>query len=210
MKLIDIFRCQGKKIRYGLIAMGVFTLLSGILWPFTPGAHTDAFAHHASHQDEVMALYLYNFLLFVEWPEGTFQEDGVISVHILGNDALFESLKPMMGKTVQGKKLTIARILEEESPDGSCHVLFIDSSKKALVRPSLKRLRNRPVLTVSNLPEFTDMGGMVIFKDLSYSPNKEVQPKRFKINLTAVEKAGLKIGSRLLRLSDIVHEGVSE
>ncbi len=210
MKSIDIFQCPGKKIRHGLIAMGVGIFLFGVPLPFTPGTHTDAFAYHASRQGEVLALYLFNFLLFVEWPEGTFQQDGFIHVNILGNDAVFESLKPMIGKTVQGKKLAIRRILKEEAPAEPCHVLFIDSSKKALVCSTLERAGNRPILTVSNLPEFTDMGGMILLRDPSNCPNREGRPKRFKINLTSVEKAGLKIGSRLLRLSDIICKGAVE
>ena len=206
MKWFDIFRHHGKKIRHGLIGMGVAILLLATPVPFTPAMWTDAFALETSQQTKVMALYLYNFLLFVEWPAKTIQENGNLCVNILGNDALFESLKPMNGKPVKGKKLTVKRLLKQQDIKESCQVLFIDPSNKALVPGILKRLRNQPVLTISNMTEFTDMGGMVLFNDLSNTLIEGKQPTRFKINLNAVEKAGLKIGSRLLRLSTIVKE----
>jgi hypothetical protein len=57
---------------------------------------------------------------------------------------------------------------------------------------------------MSDMPGFTEMGGMVWFKELGCPEDRAECPKRFDILLSAVEGAGLRIRSRLLRLSDIV------
>ena len=206
MKWSDILRGHRKKIRPRLINAAVAILLFATLMPFPPTMPSDAFATTTSPQSEIMALYLYNFLLFVEWPQETFQENGTLRVIILGNHALFESLKPMRGKLIKGKKLIVINVVEEKEIKEPYHVLFIDSSKKILVPRLLKRVGNCPLLTISNIKEFIDMGGMVLFQDCLESPIEEGQQKRFEINIAAVEKTGLKIGARLLRLSRIVQK----
>jgi hypothetical protein len=206
--LIDNLRRRGKKINRSFFVIWGVILLFGISVPFTPAIRTHAFALEKPNQSGVAALYLYNFLMFVEWPEGTFHDSKLIQVKIFGNTALFESLKPMIGKIVKGKKLAVTEGLGKKDLAEPYHVLFIDSSKMPFVSDTLKRLGNRSILTISNKQGFTDMGGMVFLKDLSSPTVKEGNAKRFEINLTAVERAGLRIGSRLLRLSDIVYKGV--
>jgi len=70
----------------------------------------------------------------------------------------------------------------------------------------LDKVGNRPVLTVSDMDGFAQMGGMVCFKHMACKEHQAGHGKRFEINISAVERGGLKIRSRLLRLSDIVNQ----
>jgi hypothetical protein len=75
-----------------------------------------------------------------------------------------------------------------------CHLLFICPSEKKNLSEIIDLVKNQGVLTVADTQEFLDTGGIVNFV---IEDNKV----RFDINLTASEKAGLKIRSQLLRLA---------
>jgi hypothetical protein len=76
-----------------------------------------------------------------------------------------------------------------------CQVLFICRSEEKNLPRILERLRGKPVLTISELPGFNNAGGMIEFK-------KKTDTVRFGINAAAARDAGLKISSKLLKLSD--------
>lgn len=177
-----------------------FTAAIAFIVLASPGPGTLAF-----DQDKVKALYLYNFLLFVEWPESAFDEKDCTCTAILGDDLLFEALKPMDGKAIKGRKMFVERCEDLKDLESPFHVIFIGSSMKALVPQILEQIKDEPVLTVSDMEGFTQMGGMVFFRNIGGPSDKTGYPKRFEINLSAVKRAGLKIRSRLLRLSDIVN-----
>jgi hypothetical protein len=48
-----------------------------------------------SPHERVKALYLYNFLLFVDWPEQALGQGDVIRVGVTGDDPLFLTLTKM-------------------------------------------------------------------------------------------------------------------
>jgi bifunctional DNA-binding transcriptional regulator/antitoxin component of YhaV-PrlF toxin-antitoxin module len=79
-------------------------------------------------------------------------------------------------------------------PLKKCHLLFICSSEKKNINEIIDLVKDHGVLTVTDTQEFFDAGGIVNFV---IEDNKV----RFDINLTASEKAGLKIRSQLLRLA---------
>ncbi len=162
-------------------------------------------AHAGQSEKEVMALYLYNFLLFVDWPEDAFGRDGSMKVTIYGDPLLFKAFVPMAGKLLQGKKLNVMTLDTRKDLDRPCQVLFISASKQSDVSEILKKINGRCILTLSDMEGFTQKGGMVYFKNPARESSR--QGKRFKINRSATERSCLKIRSRLLRISDIVYDG---
>ena len=84
-----------------------------------------------------------------------------------------------------------------------CHLLFICQSERKNTREIIDLLKNNGVLTVADTQGFLEDGGIVNFV---IEDNKV----RFDINLTASEKAGLKIRSQLLRLAKKVIKDGSE
>jgi hypothetical protein len=80
-------------------------------------------------------------------------------------------------------------------------LLFICPSEKENINEVIDLVKDQGILTVSDTQEFLDAGGIVNF---IIEDNKV----RFDINLTASEKAGLKIRSQLLRLAKkVVKDG---
>jgi bifunctional DNA-binding transcriptional regulator/antitoxin component of YhaV-PrlF toxin-antitoxin module len=83
-----------------------------------------------------------------------------------------------------------------------CHLLFICPSEKKTINQIIDLVKDRGVLTVADTQGFLDAGGIINFV---IEDNKV----RFNINLTASEKARLKIRSQLLRLAKrVVKDGV--
>ena len=154
-------------------------------------------------KQKLTALYLYNFLLFVDWPENAASD--TIKLATYGAPQVYEALKPMKGKTIKGKKLVVFSLTKPEDMDDCCQVLFVGDTETQAVRELLKKINGKPILTVSDKAEFVGLGGMVSFKGQGDLRKDGKEQKRFIINLSAVRKSRLKIRSRLLRMSDIVY-----
>jgi len=149
---------------------------------------------------EVKAAFLFSFIKFVDWPSNAFDDaDEPLIIGIVGKDPFGSTLDAIVaGKTIKNRRLTIRRF-RDASRIGRCHVLFVGSSARTSTARILRSIRNRHILTVGDAKHFARQGGMINF----FTRNRRV---RFQINLSAVEKSGLKISSRLLRLADIIKE----
>ena len=111
---------------------------------------------------------------------------------LLADPSKAENIKATIDTIANGQMETLKR----------CHLLFICASEKKTVNEIIDLVKDQGVLTVSDIREFLDAGGIVSFV---IEDNKA----RFDINLTASEKAGLRIRSQLLRLAKkVVKDGV--
>jgi hypothetical protein len=161
--------------------------------------------------NELVGLYLYNFLLFVDWPGEIHRERHTLEIGILDptGEGDRHPLAGIEGKRIRGKTLVIRRILRIADLDPDWQVLLVAGGSSDVVLEALARLDGSPCLTVSDIPGFAGLGGMVELlspRRIASSPasTEAAGPApRFRINLDAVLDAGLKIRSRLLRLSEI-------
>lgn len=150
---------------------------------------------------EVKAAFIYNLAKFTEWPDQSdlFHEDSTIVIGILGDDPFGFSIEKVIGgKTVRGRVIQVKRFQSIEEIQ-SCQVLFISRSEDSNLSHILPVLQSMSVLTVSDLSEFNRSGGMVRF----FIEQNKI---RLAINVEAVERAHLKISSKLLSLAKIVKE----
>lgn len=132
---------------------------------------------------------------FVEWPhseEGTGHH--TFRLGILGVDPFGEAIDEVVGgKSVRGAPVEIVRG-RRLSDVGGCDVLFIAVSEEPRLAQHLAGLSGMPVLTVSDLPGFVEIGGMI---GLCTEDNRIC----FEVNRQALEQAGLEASSRLLTLA---------
>jgi len=194
---------SGSKIIFSLAA--AVLLVAG----FPGAAHTDP-RNPAPSDDRLISLYVYNFLLFVDWPPSVSKDGHTIKIVVLGRGAQSNFLDHLKGKNIRRNKLVIDHVDDLDQLDAGCHVLFVREGGMRGAPAALEKLRGQPCLTMSDVPKFTDIGGMVAFMNTAGEdgePSEDgLKPvsKRFRIRLAAVHEAGLKIRSRLLRLSEIV------
>lgn len=149
---------------------------------------------------EIKAAFLYNFAKFTEWPSETFSEatDSLI-IGVLGRDPFGNILENIIGgKTIGGRPITIHRFPRPGVLD-RCHILYISESETHRLSDIFQRLQKASVLTVSDIPDFAQKGGMIYL----YPKENKI---RFAINLSQVEKARLKLSAKLLNLAQIITE----
>lgn len=180
----------------------LFCLIVILPWITMPRLSPAADLKNAPQQ-KITALYVYNFLLFVDWPENAASD--TIKMAIYDAPQVYEALKPMAGKTIKGKKLVVFSLTRPEGLDDCCQVLFVGDTGPQILKELLKEVNGKPILTVSDKAGFVSLGGMVFFRNSDDLRKEGKKQKRFIINLSAVRKSRLKIRSRLLRISDIVY-----
>jgi hypothetical protein len=149
---------------------------------------------------QVKAAYLYNFGRFVQWPDesGTDRTDS-FQICVLGADPFGQALDATLaGGTIGGKSVMAKRISKPQEVN-SCRILFISSSEESHLKDVLAALDKTRVLTVSDIPRFSERGGMIGFV-------QEGNRVRFDVNLDSAQGAGLTLSSELLRVATNVRK----
>jgi hypothetical protein len=145
---------------------------------------------------EVKAAYLFNFAKFVKWRSAA-RQDTAFQICVLGDDPFGDVLqKTVEGEKIDGRGVQAKRIKSVAEASG-CSIVFVSSSERAKLRSILAQLSSTGALTVSDLLNFTETGGMIQFV-------AEEHRIRFEVNLAATEHAGLNVSSELLRVASAV------
>jgi hypothetical protein len=175
----------------GLLVAGVLSL------PFSSRAQGQTEA--ASLEYQVKAAYLLNFTRYVEWPGRTLPPDTPLEICVLGDDPFGSALdQAIRGRRTQGREIAIRRIQSEQNAQ-ACHLVFLTDESWGRRRDAVGSLTRRGILTVGDSDQFVRSGGVIGF----VISNETV---RFSINLSAMERSGLKISSRMLSLALQLHE----
>ncbi|HEX3730370.1 MAG TPA: YfiR family protein, partial [Opitutaceae bacterium] len=155
-------------------------------------------AAEPSREYQVKAVFLYNFAQFVEWPPQAFASASApLTIGILGDDPFDGVLDEILrGEVLRGHRMQVRRSQREEDL-ADCQLLFISQSEKPRMPRIMAGLRPRPILTVSEVDGFAQLGGMVNF----YRDGARV---RFELNPGAARQGGLKFSSQLLSVGKIV------
>lgn len=153
-----------------------------------------------SHEYEIKAEYLYNFMAFVSWPEEAFKdEQAPFTVGLVGKDPFGARLEEAVkGKTLRGKPIAIKRIADATEVEG-CQLVFISKSEKENLCQLVAAIQKPGVMTVGELEGFNACGGVVKFL---IQDNKV----KFEVNVDAARRANLKISSKMLKVAQIYRE----
>jgi len=146
---------------------------------------------------DVKAVYLLNFLKFVQWPDSAFASpDSPITICILGRDPFGSTIDSVVqDEQVEGRKVVVRRISEPPASHKACQLIFAAGNPRETA-PLLASLRPGE-LTVGEGETFVREGGMIAF----ILENRRV---RFDINRSAAEEAGLVLSSKLLSVARAV------
>ena len=151
-----------------------------------------AYAQDVPLEYQVKAAYLFNFTKFVEWPAATVNQDP-FTICVADRNPFGTALAATIQGEVAAGRMLASRVVQ--NPGASCHVLFVPRGVPAA--PYLMRVREAPVLTVGETPEFLAQGGIIRFV-------MEDGKIRFEINQEAARRASLRISARLLQLARAV------
>jgi hypothetical protein len=148
---------------------------------------------------ELKAIYLYNFIQFVQWPRDKCPASGGSprEIGILGDSAFEPVLRALQEKLEtkdQHLTLTFYGPYREGMNLSNCCLLFINASEKQNLAHILDSLKNKPVLTVADSEGFADRGVMITL----VSHRNKI---RWAINREPVERAGLRLSAKLLDIA---------
>jgi len=152
-------------------------------------------------QEPLKAVYLYNFLQFVTWPND--HRPGELSslkvLGVLGDPEIRRALEEVKATVTQNNKgIALQLRWYGEYVEGmdlsGCHILFVGASERHNFPAILASLKQAPVLTVSDVAPFLRAGGMIT---LLTDHNR----LRYHINLKGATAVGLRLSSQLLKIA---------
>ena len=172
----------------------VFAVLMGLVALAQPSTGITASA--LSEQD-LKAAFLYNFARFTEWPEAAFDTQGELRVQVIGHDPFNGALDRLLGgKRVHDRRISVV-YTAGVTPAETGHVVFVAASERSRLDAILGALEGENVLTVSDIDDFAERGGMIGLVS-------DKDSLRFVVNRTAASRARLQVSSRLLSLATSV------
>jgi hypothetical protein len=153
---------------------------------------------NASREYNIKAAFIYNFTQFIEWPEDSFENAASpFVIGILGKDPFGPAINETVeGEKVQGHPIIIQRYSSLQEIK-ECHILFVSNTESGNIKEIIAGLRNKNILTVSDIPGFPVEGGMIGFM-------MENNKTKLQINPSIAKAADINISSKLLRLAEIV------
>lgn len=178
----------------GILARWIIVLLA-VLGGLPSSA--DRVAAQAISAPELTAAFLFNFVKFTTWPDDVLGGGDSIVVCVGGSDRVADALVQLTRtQRVNGHWLSIQRT-NLDRPFNGCHVVYgatLDDKRAQLL---ISTTAGRPILTVSDSPEFAQRGGVANFFI-------DGDRMRFAVNPAAAERARLRISSKLLTLAKVV------
>jgi hypothetical protein len=178
-------RQTGRVLRWSMILLPLLASLGSV-------ASREVEAQ-TPNEYRVKAAFILNFARFIEWPADGYGDGGALIVGIVGDDPFGGSLDQLNGTTVNGHRIVIRRLKAGDYLKG-CQILFVSSSERNRLGKILESVRGGSVLTIGELSQFNQAGGIIKFV---IQDNKV----RFEINDGAAGQARLRISSKLLALS---------
>lgn len=180
-----------------VISLWIFIIFTGVMivMAIMPSC---AYAQESKPGEyEVKAVFLYDFLKFVEWPDDQDTHAGrIVNICILGEDPFGNAFDFIQDETIGNRKLVVKRVRTHHHID-DCQVLFISSSEKEDINHILRTVKGSNILTVGDTEGFAQKGVMINF----YIEQNKV---RFEINLHSLRSSGLNVSSKVMHLARII------
>lgn len=181
------------------LVAGIVLLLATVL-PCSPsGVHAQP-DRDVLHEYELKAIYLYNFLQFVQWPKELCPADGGITgeIIVIGDSPINRSLETLRRELKKTRNLDLSirfyKDFQAGIDFGQCSLIFIARGEIRNIDKILDHTRGKPVLTVGDTEECLDQGCMIALLS-------RMNKVRWAVNRNSTEQAGLRMNARLLEMA---------
>jgi len=146
--------------------------------------------------DKLEVLIMAKASKYIKWEEDS-SENFIITILNNPYGDLFEKL--LSNKKINNQPIKIKYISDIDELTRT-NILYIPISDKKKLSSILEKIKNKNILTVSNMKGFVERGGIMQIYFIS-------QRVKLKINLQESINNYLKISSSLLRISDVSNRG---
>ena len=140
------------------------------------------------------AAFIFNFAKFTEWPPDAASAEETFVLCVVGDaavgDALAEAVK---ARVLAGHRMSVSS-MTAGGPPRKCRVIYMSGVTAGQATQLVAGLQDAPVLTISDLEGFTELGGIARF----FFEHGQL---RFIVNLKSAERVHLTMSSRLLALA---------
>ena len=146
--------------------------------------------------------FIFNFARFTEWPPDALPPSSALSACVVGDAAVSGALMRVVsgsGHRLNGRTVRVSSFADHDPSLSQCHVLYVSGLARTRMAEIVVRLRETPVLTVSDDEAFIKAGGII----QTFVENGNM---RFRINPRSAKRARLQLSSRLLALAVVVDE----
>jgi hypothetical protein len=152
-------------------------------------------------EQRVKAAYLYRFTEFVTWPVDSFSaEDAPLVIAIAGSSGFADEVASVTaGRSVDGRRLEVRRLVEPGPSGGFAHILFIPASERGRLVHFIRAAGPR-TLVVTETQGALSHGSVINFVLVDGRV-------RFEVSLEAAEKRALKLSARMLAVAQSVRGG---
>ena len=151
-----------------------------------------------AQESRVKAAYLVKFTQYTTWPATAFASDNApLIIGIVGSGPLSADLEQESRPIAKPRSIEI-RLVATPEEAASCHAIFFSRTDNRIEEAWLLALRNTPVLTVAESDHAIEHGAVIRFV-------MEGKKIRFEVSRPAMERAGLKISSDMLRYAKTVY-----
>ena len=149
-------------------------------------------------ESQVKAMFVYNFLKFVEWPADTaLHAKDPFVVLIIGEGATADATELFLqSKTIGEQPVAVLRVQWDQSLRGARAAVVVERDPKKL-RRILDAAAAAGVLTIGEGEQFATRGGVIGLLVLD-------RKVRFDVDTAAAQSAGLRVSSKLLALTHAV------
>ena len=176
----------GRRRLLGLPLGLVLLTLCANAWPQADGEADEA---------HVKAAFVYKFTGYVDWPESAMGgADAPFVMGVLGSENLLNELTQLIAGRKVHERPVVVRKMRAGEPLTGVQLLFVGRGETLRAEPG------KPVLVVTEAEGGMPRGSMINFVIVD-------RHVRFEIALPAVEKAGLRMSSRLLAVAQKVYQG---
>lgn len=143
----------------------------------------------------IKAGFLIGFADFIKWKDKQTSSKESLQIGILGTGPFKEMLEKAAASKKNSSRSIVVKSFSSPEEIEPVHVLFVCEGEETQWENVFQVCKDNQILSVSDMPEFTDEGGMLQFI-------KVKNRIKFRINVTHAEEANIKISSKLLRLAE--------
>jgi hypothetical protein len=156
-------------------------------------------AQTVTDEAQVKSMFVYNFLKFVEWPaDASGGAKDPFVVLIIGEGATADATEHFLKSKMIGERpLVVRRRRWDQSLAGARAAFVVEQDAKKL-RHILEAAAAAAVLTIGESESFTTRGGVIGLL-------VEDRKVRFDVDTSAAQSARLRVSSKLLALTRVVH-----
>jgi hypothetical protein len=144
-----------------------------------------------AQNEKFKALFLYNFIKNIEWPQAYTQGDMVIGV--LGNSSIAKELETITNTQKAGNQSMKVKVFSSVDEIKNCHLVYVVPGKSSLVPQLFAKLNGSSTLIVSDGKGCIQQGAGINFVT-------DGDKLKFEISKQHIEQKGLKVSASLLNL----------